>query len=156
MQMGIGPLGAPNVIIKRKFRWTFSISTPCGNLPPYTCKTMERQKFEIEETALEFLKDGLSFSVGDLRLGIEGKNTLFVTGWSQYLDFENLTRSKAIQEIEEIKNVFMKMVESSIELKEFIQKRSVKYNLAFNYGMGSIGVCSEQNGVIEWESEIKK
>jgi hypothetical protein len=55
MQMGIGPLGAPDVIIKRKFRWTLEISTPCGNLPPYTAKTAARPHVEIEETELNFL-----------------------------------------------------------------------------------------------------
>lgn len=53
--MGIGPLGAPNVIIKRKFRWTFAISTPCGQIPAWNCKTAERPKLEIEETELNFL-----------------------------------------------------------------------------------------------------
>jgi hypothetical protein len=55
MQMGIGPLGAPNIIIKRKFRWTMAISTPCGFLPAYICKTAERPKLEVEETELNFL-----------------------------------------------------------------------------------------------------
>ena len=32
--------------------------------------------------ALEFLKDGQSFKVGDLRLGMNGSNTLTVTGFA--------------------------------------------------------------------------
>lgn len=55
MNMGIGPLGAPGVIIKRKFRWTLEISTPCGYIPPYTCKVAARPNIEIEETELNFL-----------------------------------------------------------------------------------------------------
>jgi len=55
MQMGIGPLGAPNIILKRKFRWTLAISTPCGQLPPYTCKTAARPNLDIEETEINFL-----------------------------------------------------------------------------------------------------
>lgn len=55
MNMGIGPLGAPNVIIKRKFRWTIEITTPCGYIPPYACKTSARPNIEIDETELHFL-----------------------------------------------------------------------------------------------------
>jgi hypothetical protein len=53
--MGIGFLGSPNVIIKRKFRWTLSISTPCGNIPASYCKIAGRPNLEIEETELNFL-----------------------------------------------------------------------------------------------------
>lgn len=55
MQMGIGPLGAPNVIIKRKNRWTLAISTPCGNLPAWACKTAARPSLDIEENEINFL-----------------------------------------------------------------------------------------------------
>lgn len=53
--MGIGPLGAPNIILKRKFRWTFEVSTSCGYLPPFVCKTAERPKIQIEEQEVNFL-----------------------------------------------------------------------------------------------------
>jgi hypothetical protein len=55
MAMGIGPLGSPNIIIKRKFRWTLAISTPCGQIPPYYCKMAARPNLEIEETELHYL-----------------------------------------------------------------------------------------------------
>ena len=44
---------------------------------------------EIIKTAIEFLKQGESFRVGDLRLEIE-ENIFSVTGWSQYLNIESL------------------------------------------------------------------
>lgn len=55
MQMGIGPLGQPNMIIKRKFRWTLAITTPCGNIPAYPCKNAARPNLEVEETEINFL-----------------------------------------------------------------------------------------------------
>jgi hypothetical protein len=55
MQMGIGPLGAPNTIIKRRNRWTMAISTPCGTLPAWACKTAGRPNLDIEELELNFL-----------------------------------------------------------------------------------------------------
>lgn len=53
--MGIGKLGAPNVILKRKFRWTLEISTPCGYIPPHFCKTAARPQIDIDELELNFL-----------------------------------------------------------------------------------------------------
>lgn len=53
--MGIGKLGAPNLILKRKFRFTLEISTPCGNIPKHYVKVAARPQLEIEEQELNFL-----------------------------------------------------------------------------------------------------
>lgn len=55
MQMGIGRLGAPNLILKRKFRFTLEISTPCGYIPRHYVKVAARPQLEIDETELNFL-----------------------------------------------------------------------------------------------------
>lgn len=107
------------------------------------------------KTAVEFLMDGQSFKVGDLRLGMNGKYDMYVTGWSQYLNLENLTKHQALKELEEIKNLFKQMLDVSQELRNFVHDKRMKYNLAFNYGMGAIGICSEKNGAVEWETELK-
>ena len=53
--MGIGALGAPGVIIKRKFRWVFAMSTPCGNIPGIYCRSASRPSLEVESTQIDFL-----------------------------------------------------------------------------------------------------
>ncbi len=55
MPMGIGVLGAPNIIIKRKFRWTLEIATPCGFIPKHFVKLAARPQLEIDETEINFL-----------------------------------------------------------------------------------------------------
>ena len=107
------------------------------------------------KTAVEFLKDGQSFKVGDLRLGMQDETNMYVTGWSQYSNIENLTKHQALKELEEVKILFLRMVDASHELKSFIQKKNIKYNLAFDYRMGAIGICSEMDGVVKWEMELK-
>ncbi len=107
------------------------------------------------KTALEFLKDGQSFSVGDLRLGIDSYSCLVVTGWSQYSNFTNLTKKEAIEELEEIKSLFTGMLYSSGELQRFAEKRCIEYVLSFDdYGKASIDICSEKNGVLKWQIEL--
>ena len=54
MSMGIGPLGDPSTIIKRKFRWLFQINEPFYT-PPYFVKLAARPKLDVDETELHFL-----------------------------------------------------------------------------------------------------
>lgn len=106
--------------------------------------------------ALEFLKEGESYTVGDLRLGISSTNGLIITGWSKYLNFSNLTKYNSLEEMEYIKNIFNKMVKTSIPLKKFIGNKTIEYVLCFDDGgKASIDICTEKNGKISWEIEIK-
>lgn len=107
------------------------------------------------KTAVEFLRDGQSVKVGNLRLGMDSKHEMYVTGWSHYLNIENLKKHNALKELDEIKNLFGQMLQSSEELKRFILDKQITYNLAFDYRMGAIGICSEKNGKIEWKIDIK-
>jgi hypothetical protein len=107
------------------------------------------------KTAVEFLKDGQSFNVGDLRLEIE-RNTITVTGWSQYSNIENLNKNQALKELDEIKTLFKRMIDTSPELRTFIVDKKIEYNLYFDdYGKGSITICSEKDGALKWKMEFK-
>lgn len=55
MAMGIGRLGAPNIIIKRKFRWTLQLQTPLGPVPASYVKVAARPQLDIDETEINFL-----------------------------------------------------------------------------------------------------
>jgi hypothetical protein len=53
--MGMGNLGTANAIFKRKFRWTFALSTPCGDIPETIVKVANRPSLTIEETEINYL-----------------------------------------------------------------------------------------------------
>ena len=106
--------------------------------------------------ALEFLKDGQAFTIGDLRLGMSGSNLLTVTGWSQYLNFSNITKVNSLNELAEIKDIFSDMVTVSHDLKRFIVNKSIEYILCYDDGgKASIDICSEIDGVVKWKVELK-
>lgn len=106
--------------------------------------------------AIEFLKDYQSFSVGNLRLSINELGDIEVTGWSQYTSLHNLTKIKALEELEQIKSLFTEMLSASSELIKFIEGRSIKYNLWFDdYGKASITICSERNNIVHWEINLE-
>lgn len=101
------------------------------------------------KTALEFLKDRQSFKVGDLRLGINEKNCLVISGWSRYNNFTNITKSKSLVELEYIKNTYNEMELVSDELKNFVEYRCKEFVLYYDDGgKASIELCSEKEGII--------
>jgi hypothetical protein len=57
--MGIGVIGNPDMVFKRKFRWTFEIIGFCNNqkniVPEYFVKTASRPNLSIEETEINHL-----------------------------------------------------------------------------------------------------
>lgn len=59
MSMGLGAIGNPNFLIKRKFRWLFEVTDICGDsnnsIPANYVKVAARPQLDIEETELNFL-----------------------------------------------------------------------------------------------------
>lgn len=54
--MGLGDIGGPNVIFKRKYRWTLAIDTACGrDIPPSFVKLAARPNLSLEETEINYL-----------------------------------------------------------------------------------------------------
>ena len=105
--------------------------------------------------AIEFLKDKKSFTVGDLRLGVNKSADIEVTGWSQYTNFRNLTKENSLEELQEIKSLFYDMLKISPELVNFIKGKDIVFNLYFDdYGKASIEICSEKDGNIWWKVDI--
>lgn len=70
-----------------------------------------------------------SAKVGDLRLGLKEQNCLVISGWSRYNNFTTLTKSKSLEELEDIKNTYNEMELLSYELKNFVEYRCKEFVL---------------------------
>jgi hypothetical protein len=55
IDMGMGSIGNPGIIFKRKYRWTFSLETCKGTIPEWQVKLAARPNISIEETEINFL-----------------------------------------------------------------------------------------------------
>lgn len=57
INMGLGRLGNPNLIFKRKFRWTLQFDNICGgqSIPPSYLKSAARPNADIDETEINYL-----------------------------------------------------------------------------------------------------
>lgn len=54
--MGLNKLGLPNIVFKRKYRWTFELQACNGKkIPEYFVKVAARPHLTIEETEINFL-----------------------------------------------------------------------------------------------------
>jgi hypothetical protein len=108
---------------------------------------------------MNYLEVGESRKLGDLRIGVLDENIIYVTGQSKARRIEDMTEKKVLDELNSLKTELRSIIDgSSIELKNFIAGKTIKFNLAYNYGMGSVEICHEVNGVIYWNPylDIKK
>jgi len=106
------------------------------------------------KNGLLLLKEGVPYRVGELHLAL-GVDCFSVSADSYSTDLRYITKSSALNELSEIKQVFNNMVAISSDLKDLINNKKLKLTLYFNYGMGAITVCSEIEGVVNWEIELE-
>ena len=103
--------------------------------------------------ALEFLKLGQSYTIYSLRLGVRN-HYVYVTGWSRCINVESLTEQMALDELDEVKELFGYMVKESPALAAFIKDKNVKYNLCLNPVKDFVPIVSEYVGAITWERKL--
>ena len=105
------------------------------------------------KSALEFLKDNEGFNVGGLFLSHKD-NVVHVAGCTNYNYIENINKRIAIKELEDTKAEFNEYVEALPEFKDFLKNKEINYYLILDYGKGSIPICSEKKGEINWDINI--
>jgi hypothetical protein len=105
--------------------------------------------------AVSVLKAGGTIRLGDVRLGVGEAGGLTVTGWTRFLNLENVTKSSALSELIEIKAIFESMRAMCSELAAFADPKKVTYFLGFDYGNGAIGICKEVDGAVIWEMNVQ-
>lgn len=107
-------------------------------------------------TAIDFLREGQSFNIGNVRLSISDFDGIEVAGWSQFRNIENLTQSSSLKEMQDLKSEFNEMLLNCPALEDFMKNKIVEFALYFDdYGKVSIAICSEKNGVVKLSLNLK-
>ncbi len=117
--------------------------------------TEEEVKTKLKN-AIQLLVDQHPYTVGDITLSSKDRNNIGVTGWTNSISLENITKQQTLADLSEIKVVFENMVKCSNEFEHFIKDKQIVYHIGYDYGMGAISICSETNGHLVWETELKK
>ena len=108
------------------------------------------------KNAIVLLTDGHPFKVGDLTFGAKDDSYFSVTGWTRCNELQNLTKHRALTELDEVKDLFKEIISVSPELTDFLKNREVEYCLSYDYGMGGLDICSEIDGQIKWTTTLEK
>jgi hypothetical protein len=108
------------------------------------------------KNALIIVAENNPYKVGDLVFSSKNEMHFNISGSTIKNSIENLNHETAIKELEEIKVLFLKMVNLSSDLQSFIKNKKIEYSLIYDYGMGSLDVCSEIDGKLEWHMELNR
>lgn len=117
------------------------------------------------KNAVEILKTGNSYQVGDIRLrmdikrkflGLKTERKLYVGGPTAYSNLDFLTKDKALKELSDIKLRFNELIDNSEELKGLVQDISIEYHLTEADDKCGVTICYEENGQINWYIDAKK
>jgi hypothetical protein len=114
----------------------------------------EKELTDRIKNAIILLQDGHSFKVGDLTFRCDNQNNFFVSGWLESYDLKNISKTRALNELNETKELFAKMLSASPDLRKFIKDRNLEYSVSYNYGMGIIELCREKNENIDWRTKL--
>jgi hypothetical protein len=105
----------------------------------------------------QLLQDNQSLKVGDVTLRCENNGELSVTGWTNSIHFENLTKRQSLTELNKIKELFRLMLNSSDDLAKFAENKKIKYFLNYDdAGKCGIEICSEENGKTFWHATLRE
>lgn len=106
------------------------------------------------QAALEFLKDNQGFKVGGLYLSPR-ENEIAVVGQTNYNDTDNFNKGIALNELKDIKAEFNDYRDLDADFNNFFKDKTIRFCLAYDYGMRGIELCNDLNGRITWSYDIK-
>ncbi len=99
------------------------------------------------------IADGIPFKLGNLTIRTTNSDKLLVTGWTNTIHFNSISRDNIVNELKELKQSFYELRSSFKELDDIIINNdlNIEFHMAYDdSGKCSIGICSEINGEINW------
>ena len=99
------------------------------------------------------IADGIPLRLDNCTIKINDNGRLLVIGWTYTIYFENVTKDKVIQELNELKDNFKKLTDSFSDLVTIIKSNDLKIEFHMQFddnGKAGIGLCSEIDGQINW------
>jgi len=102
-------------------------------------------------SVLSLLPEGHRLKIGDLTMQLIAPNLVQIIGWSRSNALENIIEQSALIELNETIEIFKEMVSASEALNSFISGKQIEFVLAYDYGMGSLHICTEIDGKVNWK-----
>lgn len=99
------------------------------------------------EQSVQFLIDGIAFTVGEFVIGKSENGRIFVNGYTNFMFLENIDREAIEKELFDLKMEFLKLMGNSQKFREFVKNIGIDYYLLFDTGQTGIQICGEEDGV---------
>ena len=99
------------------------------------------------------IADGIPLRLDNCTIRISDNGRLLVTGWTDTIYFENITKNKVIQKLNELKDNFKTLSESLPDLVTLFDSNNLTIEFPMQFddnGKAGIGLCSEIDGQINW------
>ena len=99
------------------------------------------------------IPDGIPLRLDNCTIRISDNGRLLITGWTDTIYFENITKDKVMQELNELKDNFKTLSKLAPDLVALIDNinLTVEFHMQFNdNGKAGIGLCSEIDGQLNW------
>ena len=90
------------------------------------------------ETSIDFINDGLTFTVGNFVLGRSTKGRIFVNGYVNYIRIENISKTRVREDFEEMKKSFLELMAKSQQFSEFANSKGLDYYLLVDTGSAGV------------------
>lgn len=99
------------------------------------------------EQSIQFLIEGLTFTVGEFVIGKSDNGRIFVNGYTNTKFMENIDKTNIKKELFDLKIEFQQVMTHSNKFSEFVKNIEIDYYLLLDTGQAGIHICGEENGV---------
>ncbi|MFA7062022.1 MAG: hypothetical protein WC156_14540 [Pedobacter sp.] len=110
---------------------------------------MNLEQIKRLEASIEFINDGLTFTLGDFVLGKSANGRIFVNGYMNYINVNNIPKSVIEDDFNKMKEQFIELMSNSQKFYEFSANRGIDYFLLVDTGGAGVKICEEVEGVFQ-------
>ena len=99
------------------------------------------------------IANGIPFRMNNMTIRTTDSGKLLVTGWTETMNFKNISKEQILQELEELKSSFANLSKSFNDLNDIVKRNhlTIEFHMAYDdAGKASIGLCSELEGKVNW------
>lgn len=105
---------------------------------------------KLTDRELLLIKNGMGITIDGVSLGFTWENNVLrVEGMSQWTNPDFITKSIALKELEQIKEIALELIKHNKELQEKKYDK-IEFYLLMEDGRNAVVICKEIDGKIEW------
>ena len=99
------------------------------------------------------IADGIPLKLDNITVRTNDSGKLLVTGWTNTIHFNNISKENVLQELDDLKSSFSEISKKFPEFNDIIKGNDliIEYHMAYDgSGKVGIGLCSKIEGKLNW------